>query len=303
MPRPPGVLSGVVLAAAVVFSAAAQPPATARRFDLYATILDDMGVAAAAVEPLDLQITESGRVARVVRVEPLDWPLSVQLLVDNGPGLERQNIIHLRNGARGFFEALPARAAVTFVTTAPQPRFLVREATSRDELLESIGRLGPDDGAGHLMDSLNEATARIERGPAERFGVIVAVATAVGDADVRERDLAQVMRRLATRAITVHVVQYSGGAQRTAMGGANQKQIGLSVTKFTNGRYEAISASSRLATLLPEIGEQIASSFLDGRFRITVERPPDASGQLGDVRLATRRGLRASAVSFDARLP
>ena len=74
---------------------------------------------------------EGGVEAKIVKVEPVNWPVKVQLLLDNGIGLGGQNIQSLKDGVKGLIEALPANLEVTIVTTAPQPRFLVRPTTDK----------------------------------------------------------------------------------------------------------------------------------------------------------------------------
>ena len=61
-------------------------------------------------------------------------------------------------------------------------------------------------------------------------------------------------------------------------GGGAQTEIGLAVTKLSGGRYENITATTRLATLLPELGKQIAQSQArqSHQFRVTYERPANA---------------------------
>ena len=48
----------------------------------------------------------------------------------------------------------------------------------------------------------------------------------------------------------------------------------MQVAKLTSGRYESINAPSRIATLLPEIGAQVAKAAQgqSKQFRITAER-------------------------------
>jgi hypothetical protein len=69
--------------------------------------------------------------------------------------------------------------------------------------------------------------------------------------------------------------------------------------------YEGIAAASRLATLLPEIGAQVAKSNdkQSHQFRLTLQRPSGASGDLGQIGLSVRSGLRAAGLSRDGRLP
>ena len=39
-----------------------------------------------------------------VKVEPIDWPVKVQLLIDNGTGMDAA-LVQIRNGVKGFVEA------------------------------------------------------------------------------------------------------------------------------------------------------------------------------------------------------
>jgi hypothetical protein len=57
-------------------------------------------------------------------------------------GLGSANLIHLRNGLRGLIDALPPGIRVTVVSTAPQPRFIVRETADRDSITKGLGLLG-----------------------------------------------------------------------------------------------------------------------------------------------------------------
>ena len=112
------------------------------------------------------------------------------------------------------------------------------------------------------------------------------------------------MKRLEQRPTTVHVVLLSGQAQST-FGGANQTQIGLAVTQYTHGKFDNINGATRLATLLPEIGALVAKGheIQSRQFRITVDRPAGASGDVGTVSIVTRSGLIATGLSFDGRIP
>jgi hypothetical protein len=61
---------------------------------------------------------------------------------------------------------------------------------------------------------------------------------------------------------------------------------------------------TRIATLLPEIGAQVAKSHArqSHQFRITFQRPNGASGPLGEVGAAARVGLTPM-LSINGRLP
>jgi hypothetical protein len=275
------------------------------QFQIYARIVDTTGNPVTSLEPTDIRVMEAGTEAKVLKVEPVNWPVKVQLLLDNGIGLGNQNIQILKDGVRGLIESLPDNLEVTIVTTAPQPRFLVRPTTDKKMMIEGLSRLAPDSGAGRFVESMNEATQRIEKDKTDHFPVIISSATSSGDANVLERDVKRIFERIEKKPTTVHVILLNS-TSGSATGGANQTQVGLAVTQATRGRYESIAAATRLATLLPEIGKQVAASHekQSHQFRLTVERPASAKGDVGQVGAGTAKaGLAVKALSMDGRLP
>jgi hypothetical protein len=274
-----------------------------QQFQLYASVVDTAGKAVDKLEPTDLRVMESGVEAKVLKVEPVNWPVKVQLLLDNGIGLGAGNIQILKDGVKGLIESLPDNLEVTIVTTAPQPRFLVKPTTDKAMMIEGLSRLAPDSGAGRFVESMNEATQRIEKDKTDHFPVIIMSGTSSGDANVLDRDVKRIFERIQKKPTTVHVVLLNSTG--SSSGGANQTQVGLAVTEATRGRYESIAAPTRLATLLPEIGKQVATSHekQSHQFRITAERPAGAKGDLGQVGAGARGGLSVRGLSLDGRLP
>jgi hypothetical protein len=294
------LLIGVALALCIATSGVRAQ----QQISLYASVADATGKPLATLEPTDLRVMEGGVEAKVVKVEPASFPVKVQLLLDNGIGLGGQNIQSLKDGVKGLIEALPENLEVTIVTTAPQPRFLVRPTTDKAMMIEGLSRLAPDSGAGRFVESMNEATQRIEKDKSDHIPVIISQATSSGDANVRDRDVKQIFDRVQKRPTTVHVILLNSTAG-SATGGANQTQVGLAVTQATRGRYESIAVPTRLATLLPEIGKQVAASHekQSHQFKITVERPAGKSGEVGQLSAGARGGLQLQGLSMDGRIP
>src|SRR5262245_24998339 len=260
-----------------------------KQFQLYATILDMTGQPATSVAPEDVRVSADGADAKVLKVEPIEWTTKVQILLDNG-GVGAANLTALRNGVRALIEALPPGIETTIVTTAPQPRFLVRATTDRQALLSGVDKLAPDSSAGRFVESLGEALQRNERDKADFFGVIVTLGTTSGDNRVLDRDMNQIFERAQKKPTVVHVIMLATSVGTTASGGVVQQEVGMRVAQATNGRYEAINASSRLATLMPEIGQEIAkgSQGKGRQFRITAEHSAEPkqismSGRNGKV--------------------
>jgi hypothetical protein len=296
--------SKLLMGVAVALCVASGNVRAQQQVQLYASVADVTGKPVATLEPADLKVLEGGVEAKVVKVEPVSWPVKVQLLVDNGIGLGGQNIQSLKDGIIGLIEALPENLEVTIVTTAPQPRFLVRPTTDKAMMIAGLSRLAPDGGAGRFVESMNEATQRIEKDKTDHFPVIISSATSSGDANVLERDVKRIFERIQKRPTTVHVILLNS-TTGSATGGANQTQVGLAVTQATRGRYESIAVPTRLATLLPELGKQVAASHekQSHQFKITVERPAGKSGELGQLSAGGRSGLVLQGLSTDGRLP
>ena len=296
--------SKLLMGVAVALCVASGDVRAQQQVQLYASVADVTGKPVATLEPADLKVLEGGVEAKVVKVEPISWPVKVQLLVDNGIGLGGQNIQSLKDGIKGLIEALPENLEVTIVTTAPQPRFLVRPTMDKAMMIEGLSRLAPDGGAGRFVESMNEATQRIEKDKSDHFPVIISSATSSGDANVLDRDVKRIFERIQKRPTTVHVILLNS-TTGSATGGANQTQVGLSVTQATRGRYESIAVPTRLATLLPEIGKQVAASHekQSHQFKITVDRPAGKSGELGQLSAGARSGLVLQGLSTDGRLP
>lgn len=296
--------SKLVIGVALALCVAAGTVGAQQQLQLYASVADVTGKPVASLEPSDLKVMEAGVEAKIVKVEPVNWPVKVQLLLDNGIGLGGQNIQSLKDGVKGLVEALPDNLEVTIVTTAPQPRFLVRPTTDKAMMIEGLSRLAPDSGAGRFVESMNEATQRIEKDKTDHFPVIISSATSSGDANVLERDVKRIFERIQKRPTTVHVVLLNS-TTGSATGGANQTQVGLAVTQATRGRYESIAVPTRLATLLPELGKQVAASVekQTHQFRLTLERPAGKSGEVGQLSAGARSGLNLLGLSMDGQLP
>ena len=84
-----------------------------------------------------------------------------------------------------------------------------------------------------------------------------------------------------------------------------QTQVGIAAVEAD--RVDATKRSPRRAgsaTLLPEIGAQVAKSHQrqSRQFRITYERPSGAKGQVGEVGMSVPAGFTPT-LSLDGHLP
>jgi hypothetical protein len=256
------------------------------QFTLLASFTEQStGKPAQTLTPADLSVTEDGAAGTIVKVEPVVRTVKVQVLIDNGAGVGR-NIVELRTGVRGLLEALPPDVETTLVTTAPQPRFLVKATKVRDELLKGVDRLAPDSNTGRFTESLAEAAERATKDK-DAFHVIIAAGTTSGDGRVAESDIQRVMENVGRKPMIVHVLLYAG--ERSATGGVTQVDVGEHVAQATGGRYEFINAMTRYSTLMPELGGEVAKQLTGNtrQFRVTVQRPSGKKGNLGKVSLTS----------------
>jgi hypothetical protein len=271
----------------------------------FASVVDEKGAPVATLAPEDLKIAENGAEGKIIKIEPIDWPVKVQILIDNGTGMESA-LVQIRNGVKGFVEALPDGVEMSLLTTAPQPRFIVRPTMDKQAVIQGADRITPDSAAARFVEALNEAAARIDKEKGNYFPVVVILGSTTADgSSFVERDVQRMLQRFSERAATVHVIMLSTGAlSGRSVAGANQTAVGEAVTKATGGRYDNIAASTRVATLLPEIGAQVVKSHArqSRQFRITFQRPNNASGPLGQVGAATRVGW-TPALTINGRLP
>jgi hypothetical protein len=288
-----------LLVAALALCVAGTALLAQRQLTLMATITDPGGAEIATLNPEEVKISEDGVDGKTLKVEPVNTVPKVQILIDNGIGVGPESIGDLRNGVRGLIEALPPTLEVTLVTTAPQPRFLERATTDRAKLIKAVDLLSPDSGAGRFAESLYEATDRIDKDKNGRYS-IVTFGTLSGDTNVRESDVKKTIERVSQRSTTVHVVLLT--TKRGAGGGVLQEDLGQILANNSGGRFEKINVANRVATLLPEIGGQLAKTLggASRQFRLTVERPNGNSGALGKMSLGVI-GKIVSSVSIEAK--
>jgi hypothetical protein len=290
-------IAGAVAALTLIL-AGSSPAFAQKQISLLALITNPNGPEVPSVQPADVAVNENGKPQKVVKVEPMQRMPKVQILIDNGVGMPAESLGDLRNGLAGLIAAIPPGVEVTLVTTAGQPKFLEKATTDHDKIVAAVGRLSPDTGAGHFVDSLSEAIDRIDKDKQpDAAYTIVAVGTTSGDGDARQQDINKIVNRVQAKQTTVHaVILNKVGASMS--GGAIQQDLGMSVAKGSGGRFESVALGNRIATLLPEIGAQMANSLKPGakQFRITVDR--DSAGPLGPLTLSVS-GLAASNVRID----
>ena len=252
--------------------------AAQKQQQIFVSLVAPNGTAVTDLQASDVSVTEDGVDCKIVKLEPINWPTKLQVLVDNGKA-NTNPINPLRDGLKALFEQMPDGVEMSLYATAGTPRPLVKPVIDRQKLIDGIGLIAPDSGVGMFFDALSEAAGRIDKDKASNFPVILMVASDLGRISAPDRDFQKLQDTILKRAVTVHVVMMGGGGGTS--GGGAQTEIGLAVTKLSGGRYENITTTNRLATLLPEFGKTIAESHArqSHQFRVTYERPAGAKDQ------------------------
>lgn len=304
------LLSRLGASAALATSLAVAPALHAQQaiqIFLSATGADGKPVSDLRAEEVEIQA--DGSACKTSKFEAIDWPTKLTLMVDNGP-VHTDALRQLREALRLFIAELPTDMDVSLVSFDPAPRFVYKEGNDRVKLLSSVDLLIPDSGAPKFIDALSEAADRVDkdkRGKNKEKGNYFPVFMIVGSAGLegsnpRDYQINKLFKQVGDNAITVHVVMEQNSIRSSDVAsGTNQIEVGLRLTQGTGGRYESINSETRLSTLLPEYGKQIAKSAARQahQYRITCQ----PAGPPKQIAASIARANVTGALSIDGRLP
>jgi hypothetical protein len=248
----------------------------------------------------DLAVAEDGKPTSVVKMAPVNWPVKVTVLVDNGAGTS-QLLSQYRSGLKTFLAALPGGVEVSILTLAPQPRWIVRPTRDAEELQKSVDLITPDSSSSRTIEGLVEAANRIEqenRKQVMSFPVIVIVSTTGAEGSTsREMEVNKMAKQLVAYPVRVHTIMLNTGSTPGSFVGARQVHVAKSLADITGGRYEGIAAATRIPALLEEFAQMIAAAhaFQSHQYIVTVQRPAGVTGPLGQMMTGPKRvGIRVT---------
>jgi hypothetical protein len=281
-------------------------------FEFFVGAADATGKPVTDLRPEDVVMSENGVRQQVVKVERQPVPIKVTIAIDNSQD-SAEALSHYRAGLAGLVEGLPRDLEVTVITTAPQPRMVVRPTTDRTQILRAINGFAPEQGRPRFTEALVEFSQRLEREARDRRiapyvpVLIMLSTTAVEQNSYQPAEIAKAANFLVARRARVNVIVMSTRTgQATSPETINaslQGVIAMPIVKATNGRYESLAASSRLATLLPEWGRDLATLHTRqiNQVRVTVERA--RGGELQNPRIELARPGLDGVVTIDGHLP
>lgn len=281
--------------------------AQGNEFQLIVGAVDAAGMPVTDLKVEDVIVIENGVRAWVDRIEPYSVPVKLTLAVDNGIA-SREALAHYRSGLTGLVQALPYDVEVTLITTAPQPLMVVRPTTDRLHVLRGINQFAPEDQSPRFTDALVEFSQRLDRELSETrtldsLPILVMISTTANEAtSYQVGEIDRALRFLVARKARLMVaITSTRSTETTDMNTNRQAIIAIPATEATRGRYEALSISNRLTTLLPEMGRDIANLHAQHthQFRVTVQRPNDATGPLRGLQVGLSRPGMTGSVSVD----
>ncbi len=306
------LLSRISASAALAASLAAAPLLRAQQqIQVFLSAVDGEGKPVTDLRAEDVNILVDGSLCKTTRFEEITWPVKLTLMVDNGP-VHNDALRQLREALRLFIAELPTDMEVSVVSIDPAPRWIYRAGSDRVKLLSSLDLLIPDQGAPKFIDALSEAADRVSKDKGDKnrekgnyFPVFMMVGSAgLEGSNPRDYQVNKMFKQIADNSVTVHIVMEQSSQRSTDIAsGTNQIEVGLRLTQMTGGRYESINSETRLSTLLPEYGKQIARSHQrqSHQFRITCQ--PNGGGTPKQISANTNRTGMSAALTLDGRIP
>lgn len=292
----------------VVASSWSVPLHAQRQLQFFLSAVDAAGQPVDDMKASDIVVTEDGVTASIVKVEPINWPVKVTVLVDNGLGTNDM-LVQWRNGLKAFFKALPTGVEASLLTLAPQPRWIVRPTNDRVQLTQGVDRVTPDQAAARFVDGLVEYGNRVDRENTDtnrHFPILLVLGTTGPEgSSAPERDIRRMFERFQQHSVSAHIVMLTTGARTVnEVSGARQVIVGKAAVDITGGVYEAIAAQNRVAPLLTELGDRIGgvARRQSRQYRVTIDRP-GSGPQVGQMAIGTTRPGLTAVASMDGRLP
>ena len=314
--RPLAILAGAVVISQMagtpaghVATVLAQAPQT---FEFFVHAADAAGKPVTDLRPEDVVMSENGVPQEVAKVERQAVPLKITIAVDNSED-SAEALVQYRAGLAGLVDGLPPDVEVTLITTAPQPRTVLRPTTDRTQIRRAVNGFAPEQGRPRFTEAIVEFSERLQREARDRRiapyvpVLIMLSTTAVEQNSYQPGEVTKAANFLVARRARVNVIVMStrtGQATSSeTINASMQGVISMPIVKATNGRYESLAASSRLSTLLPEWGKDLATlhNRQINQVRVTVERAK--GGELQNPRIELARPGLDGVVTIDGHLP
>jgi hypothetical protein len=308
----PGALARVIIAIIFIASGVIYAQVKPNQLLVFIAGVDGSGAPITDLKPEEVAMTENGVPGKVVSVDRHSLPIKLTIAVDNGKDSQLA-MAALREGLTGLVQALPADVEVTVVTMV-QPQTIVRPTTDRGQITKGITSIAPETRAvSKFSETLVEYADRVDKDFKDKkplyTPMLLMVSTPTPELEnVQPDTINKAMNTLLSRGARASVIMVLATTQNVVGATADLKQgrqalIGQQLVKASRGKFEALTQFSRLSTLLPEWGKEIAASHTkqSNQFRVVIDRPNGNTGQLNQPGLQITRPGANGAVSPDGR--
>ena len=269
----------------------------AQEVERFIQVLDTDGARVVDLRADEFIVEHAGVGVELARVELINDPLRVALLVDDADGA-RGYFRYLRDGLPVFVDALPDTAEIALVLLSGRPRVVVDYTEDREKLNEQLGSFFVDaNQAASFFPGLTETVDRWDE--AVRWPIL-AVVTTDGAAQRRMTDgrYDTFLDEIRDRAVTIHALSlFTPGGQ------GFQTAIASHITQVTGGWYDSLNSPSQsVSTKLTEMAAEISRRHAEtqNQYVVTYEPPPGTDPD-APISAAVRRADIRLNISMDGR--
>ena len=281
----------VVLA---LLAAAGQGIAQAQEVERFIKVLDRDGEPVTDLGAGDFSVAHDGRRVEGVRVELVDQPLRVALIVDDADGAG-PFFRYFRDYLPEFVRALPEDSEIGLILLSGRPRTVVDFTDGRDAVLDTLGEFFvEEDRAAGFFAGLEET---VDRWDEDLRWPVLAVVTTDGPAQNPPTDgrYDAFMRRVFERGAIVNALALL--LPPRASGAGYQPSVANNVARVTGGWFDTVPGPSQsIGDKLQEMAAEITRQYGETRhqYAVSYEVPRGADPDAGASAAVRRRGVALS---------
>ncbi len=274
--------------------------AQAKDLERFIKVTDRAGAPVTDLVSGDFTIEHDGEPVDIARVELVDQPLRVALIVDDADGA-LPFFRYLRVYLPRFVRALPENSEIGLVLLSGRPRMVVNFTDDHEEVLDELARFFvEEDRAAGFFAGLEET---LDRWDDDIRWPVLAVVTTDGPA---QRSLTDgrydaFIERAVERGAVIHALGLY--TQRAASGRGYQTGIARDVTRITGGWYDTVAGPSQsIGDKLQEMAAEITMQYEQTRYQYAVAyEPPRGADPKAGISCAVRRAGVGLSISLSGR--
>ena len=274
--------------------------ARAKDVERFIKVTDGDGAPVTDLGAGDFTIEHDGERVEIARVELVDQPLRVALIVDDADGalpFHRYFRVYLPR----FVRALPEDSEIGLVLLSGRPRMVVDFTADHEDVFDQLARFFvEEDRAAGFFAGLEET---MDGWDDDRRWPVLAVVTTDGPAQRTLTDgrYGAFVKRVVERGAVVHALGLY--TQRAAAGRGFQTGIAEDLTRVTGGWYDTVAGPSqsigeKLIDMAAEITRQYGQTQY--QYAIAYESPADADPE-ARISCAVRRNQVGLSISASGR--